>query len=214
MNHEDFFKVVDLDKELADCKYNNGTFDVISHPLVISAPYHSAMNHILNTQLLHKKKAVEDALKNSEYGKYVFIHERPYRINAFLEIDGEVELSPKEFNSILRQVWMDSENIFEYFYEWEELWGCSVRDMVMEKSDTKEFSKLPEVITVYRGQDRDYDLGMSWTTNKDKAIWFSQRFSKNGEVLTGKVLKENVLAYFNGRNESEIVVLPQNVEII
>ena len=62
------------------------------------------------------------------------------------------------------------------------------------------------VITIYRGvKENDYK-GLSWTIDKNTAIWFAKRFS-NGDcyVFTGQLKKKDIIAYFNNRDEAEIV---------
>ena len=58
--------------------------------------------------------------------------------------------------------------------------------------------------------------GWSWTTDPDKAEWFARRFAVRGKecfVAEGTVSKQYVIAYFTGRNESEIVVDPRRVVV-
>ena len=64
-------------------------------------------------------------------------------------------------------------------------------------------------ITVYRGViENGKPNGLSWTTSKKVAQWFSNRFYTG----TGKVYKmviknpSDILAYFNNRNEKEVIV--------
>jgi hypothetical protein len=57
--------------------------------------------------------------------------------------------------------------------------------------------------------------GLSWTADKKKAEWFAGRFptlNDKGFVASGWVRKDDVLAHFIGRQESEIVVLPDKVQ--
>lgn len=64
------------------------------------------------------------------------------------------------------------------------------------------------MITVYRGvKENDYK-GLSWTTDKNTAIWFAKRFSYDVDkcyVFTGQLKKKDIIAFFDCRNESEIV---------
>ncbi len=52
---------------------------------------------------------------------------------------------------------------------------------------------------------------MSWTLDRNKAVWFAQRYSVLTELGAPKlaeatVRKRDILAYFNGRKEKEVVV--------
>ncbi len=64
------------------------------------------------------------------------------------------------------------------------------------------------MITIYRGvKENDYK-GLSWTTDKNTAIWFAKRFSYDVDkcyVFTGQLKKKDIIAFFDCRNESEIV---------
>ena len=86
------------------------------------------------------------------------------------------------------------------------------KKFLMDAEEYSEFQKLPEMITVYRGvSKKQKEDGMSWTTSKKKAEWFSKRYG-NGYVIMGNANKKDVLAYFTRRNEKEIVIEPQNVK--
>lgn len=43
----------------------------------------------------------------------------------------------------------------------------------------------------------------------DKAEWFAKRFGEAGIVYEAQIEKAHILAYFNRRNESEIIVDPE-----
>lgn len=71
-------------------------------------------------------------------------------------------------------------------------------------------SKLSDdaMITVYRGVKHNDYKGLSWTIDKKIAIWFAKRFSNNVDkcyVFSGKLMKKDIIAYFDQRGESEIV---------
>jgi hypothetical protein len=64
-----------------------------------------------------------------------------------------------------------------------------------------------EKIVIYRGsQNNELGHGFSWSTDKEKALWFANRFSRNGKLFTGEVLKKDIFAYILDRGESEIIV--------
>ena len=79
--------------------------------------------------------------------------------------------------------------------------------------------KSPEVVEVYRGitdYNKKYVKALSWTLSKKTAEWFADRFSSKGIIYKALIPKEHILAYFNGRNEKEIVLDPkylQDIEI-
>lgn len=62
-------------------------------------------------------------------------------------------------------------------------------------------------ITIYRGvaQGR-VKIGLSWTDDLDQAKWFQHRFGEGNTLLQLNVQKKDIIAYFNTRNEKEILL--------
>ncbi len=74
-----------------------------------------------------------------------------------------------------------------------------------------------DTLTIYRGcSDKSTapEEAMSWTLSKNTAIFFAMRRGLDGDIYEAKVNKEHVIDYLQGRNEEEILVLPQHVEDI
>lgn len=66
---------------------------------------------------------------------------------------------------------------------------------------------LPDTFVVYRGlQENAQEDGLSWTLSKNVAEWFASRFENHGEIIKKMVHKTEVIAYFNDRDEEEIVL--------
>ena len=56
---------------------------------------------------------------------------------------------------------------------------------------------------------------MSWTLSRKTAVWFAERFRPEEPVVgEGRCCKEDILAYFTGRGEEEIVIDPRAVRNI
>jgi hypothetical protein len=85
----------------------------------------------------------------------------------------------------------------------------------MEEKEQAELATFPDKLVIFRGQGgrRGLTQGLSWTMDQSKAEWFAHRFADQGAPFVGSgwVFKNDVFAYFNGRNESEIVVSPDSV---
>lgn len=75
-------------------------------------------------------------------------------------------------------------------------------------------SALPRTVIVYRGVPDIRDRGgMSWTLDLDTAAWFAMRLATNNDqptVYRLETSRDQVLLYYNGRSEEEIV-LPRSV---
>lgn len=121
-------------------------------------------------------------------------------------------LSLKDYSEALADVWtlvefpnvdvnVSTREFIEYFQRAHKKW-------LMDEDEYEFYKNLPEEITVYRGTGKGarHLLGLSWTLDYEKAKWFATRWNKKGVIYKGKILKENVLAYFSRRNESEVVI--------
>lgn len=89
------------------------------------------------------------------------------------------------------------------------------QNLVMNQEEKAFFDDLPDEFTVYRGQDKHWlDIGWSWTLSKDVAQFFADRGVNEGVVLTMNIKKTDVIAYFNDREEQEIVICPEDKEAV
>jgi hypothetical protein len=164
----------------------------------------------LNEQYSYKRKALIVAASQKDWHTYVFLHERPYRLDALIHISETYSLSNKKFWELVGSVWTDSENIYQNVKEWQEVWatGRPNHQAAMTKDERLALAALPDELTIYRGAREDLNEdGLSWTTDRARAEWFAKRFNREGDavVLEARVTKHDVLAYFTGRNESEVV---------
>ena len=80
---------------------------------------------------------------------------------------------------------------------------------LMNEEELKAFERLDSYVEVYRGvtsYNRKRKNAFSWTTDKETAQWFANRFGTGtGEVWTITVPKKRILCLFEGR-EKELVV--------
>lgn len=179
----------------------------IYHPLYYSIPHAPELNHLANLQFEMKKKALAEYKQKKKWSSYIFIYERPYRIQAFMEIMSE--LDDQKYWTLLGEVWADSENIWQNLEAWTELLSSrrAGREHFMDEQEREAFAKLPEKLVVYRGYEHGKNrVGLSWTLSAEKAAWFSKRYNRNGKVRTRTIKKSDVFAYLTGRGEDEIVL--------
>ena len=93
---------------------------------------------------------------------------------------------------------------------------ASAEDL-MNLDERRKLAELPDEIEIYRGvteKNKDNILAMSWTMKQETAEWFANRFKGKGKVYRAKIRKEDILAVFLGRNESEVIVDPKNLKEI
>lgn len=191
-------------------------FTAIRHPLVFSVPFFGSDFEIerCNKQFEWKTKESIKAKNVGDFSKYVFLHERPYRLDAFLQV--YKQMSEKDFWRLFMDIWSDSENIYALKAIWIHLIRLKEKpnfDLVITDEDRPTFDALPDTFTVYRGTDDSEDDdtdSLSWTIDKEQAQWFANRWSKDEPVvLEREISKSDVLSYYNGRSEKEIIIYPK-----
>jgi hypothetical protein len=89
------------------------------------------------------------------------------------------------------------------------------KKFIMDEDEWEIFDSLPESFTIYRGMSvseyNSKEFRFSWTLNESIAKKFAERAKMLYDVETTthsiQVNKKDVLAYFNGREEEEIIYL-------
>ena len=204
-----FSKVENLNADLIPYleKGSARNFAMLRHPLVYSVPYSPAMNAYINKQYEVKSKALKDYLSARKFDSYIFLHERAHRLMAYFNIRYDItDLKVK--GDIVNSIWTDSENIWQNLKVWKVvLKEKGVKENFMSEEDKAFFNSLPDQITIYRGHQSKNAKGLSYTLDKDKALWFANRFKGNGTVKEIIIDKKKVFAYTNERDEKEIIVL-------
>lgn len=189
----------------------------LRHPLVYQVPYHPATNAFSNAQYRHKIEYANEAKRNKNWVRFIFIHERAWRIEAFRTI--QRQLTDAEYWQLLGEIWVDSENIFDNLALWKKLWRSQRQSslLVMDKDDDEEYQALPDEMIVFRGCKPHNVKSLSWTLSAAVATKFAKRFVTTGDqsvLVSGTCLKRDVLAYFGCRQEQEIVILPKKIKNI
>lgn len=178
---------------------------MLHHPLVIEL---SPRPGLANARYQAKRQALEEAIGEGEWARAVWLHERPYRLDALLDLADD--LDDDDYWSILADIWVDSENIWQNLYEWAEALDANRSGSPMSADEAAALAAMPDVIPVYRGAAEDVnEEGLSWSVDRERAEWFARRSATDEAapvLLVGEVAKADVIAYFTSRNESEIVV--------
>ena len=189
---------------------------MLRHPLVVAVPYHGIDFEIehLNALLERKKLMLMKSKEERDHHTTVFLHERPFRLQAFLNIHSQ--LNAQEYYRLLSAVWIDGEGQYINHGVWAHLlrFRPSESRHFMEDDEVEAHLKLPETLKVYRGTKLpdEYPRGISWTTDRKKAIWFANRFRRKDQpayLYTLKVQRNDVFAYLTRRGESECLIMPQ-----
>jgi len=184
-----------------------GSFGLmLRHPLVYQVPL--GITGYANLYYEQKLKDVQSALDGKKYQSYVWLHERPYRLDAFSKI--QHLLDDKEYWKLLGEIWVDTENAWANLAEWKKYFRSDrpYRNYLMDWDEQLAHQSLGDTVTVYRGCQKGINEdGISWTLKRDKAEWFATRFGNEGKVLEMSISKEKIVAVFTGRNEFEAVIV-------
>lgn len=204
----------ELDPELEPYVYTDPLFGrTLKHPLVFMVPL--SLPGMANKAFAAKEESLAAAVENRDWARVVWLHERPYRLQAFVEYvvgtddDGTPHRlvdQPAEVQALAARIWTDSENIGELTGEWAALFsGWAPGDPMLFNDDPDGWAALPEELTVYRaGID---DGGWSWTLDPAVAEFFAARFDAAHPMLQGTVAKTQVFGYLTSRSEAEVLVL-------
>jgi hypothetical protein len=192
---------------------------MLHHPLLIHMFVDLERCAWLNESYRQKSKGIEEALKEKKWSRYIFYHERPYRLAALLRCH-EAGLHDEAYWNFVGDVWVDSDNIWQNIKTWRKIWSQPDpnRAACMDAEEREHYFGLPDSLTVYRGVKlRKAVNGLSWTFDLERAKWFARRWATKEQqsmVAIGTVHKKNILAVFLGRNEKEIVSNKVNVQRI
>ena len=227
-------KKEDLNEELIDHIDEDSPFGVfLRHPLLVTV-YVEEMNAYYNYQYLGKRKQADKALKKKDWNRWIWLHERPFRLDAFLFICRDIPA--KEYWTLLREIWIDTEGPGVNQDIWLELFNRPYpkRRKMMTGNERRTLANEGRSgeLNIYRGyvdgldsedseyieEDRDRESGISWTLDYNKAEWFARRFLSGGTghgVVAEAICKpKDVIAYFESRGEKEIVVDPSKIRIL
>jgi len=128
------------------------------------------------------------------------------RMEAIIGMVGKMGLT--EWLKVLGEEWSCCDNIASYLPALKKLLPkCSLHPM-MDDEELTALAALPETLTVYRGCGPLNRKGASWTLDRDVAVKFPflSRYKVESPLLiSATVQKDKVLAFKQGRNESEII---------
>lgn len=148
--------------------------------------------------------AHKECIEKKEFTRLFMIIDKPFRFEWFIKLFNEIPDNQK--HKIFKSIYSSSE------YGFNELDKEFIKEIFKGHTIDKDLFDT-DVITIYRGEaskSTHYTKAYSWTTDLEIAYWFANRFNSEGKVYIGKVKVDNILDCFQN-NESEIVVLPENV---
>jgi hypothetical protein len=189
----------------------------LRHPLVYMVM--GVMCGQANAMYDFKVKELKEAQAEKNFRRYIWLHERPYRIDRLIDLWNDGEISQPQLRELLTDVWTDSENpmsnndpqnLLDLFHD-----ACypggTLYDHVVGGAWFNPWAQ-----PVWRGTSREEaesgQFGMSWTCKRERAEWFARRWNDEPVVLEGYMPdRKRILGFFAGRDEDEIVVDPNDV---
>src|SRR5436190_1976909 len=93
------------------------------------------------------KEWIAESLAEQDWWQYVWWHEPPCRLDAFLAIENL--MSDREYWSLLGHVWLDSEAPHQELRHWLRLWQSPRphQELVMDEEEQATFAALPDRLT-------------------------------------------------------------------
>lgn len=169
------------------------------------------------TQLQKWRRQMARQIDRSESAFHIHLMvTKPYRL-TFLKY-AQQYLSNKDFSEMLNDAWVRSENPNSdpnvSQKELLAMFRAAQPTDLMEEDEYLKFRQLDDIVTVYRGvaeYNAENIKALSWSLDYDKARWFALRFGENGKVYEAQIAKEHIFAYFNSRNEQEVIVDPKHL---
>ena len=204
-------------------------------PLVVKHPFtdsgivgirqedgHYAIGNLIDSEADMKawNKQTEELIDQAETPLHVFMMITKSYMLGFLKY-AKPFLSSEDFTKMLADAWVRSEspnadpNLSKS--KLVSLFKAADPEILMDAEERAQLQSLDDKVTIYRGVT-SYNArnvkALSWTLDENVARWFASRFGEQGRVYQAQIAKDDILAIFTGRNESEVIVDPKQLRDI
>lgn len=196
---------------------------LVYHPYFQNTINFSPNGKMLDLNIPDDLRSIQDTYKEKiEKSKNItdllYLIRTPYHF-TFLKYIKQY-LSKSDFDKLLAEMWIMSENPnqdanvqINQFIKW---FSKADKNTIMTDIERDYYNSLPDIVNIYRGVavGRNNEKGLSWTDDIKTAEWFSKRFDrddKKGYILSAKINKNNIFAYFNSRGENELLCNSQKI---
>lgn len=207
-----------LDPDLRLCIDSDGPTGLtfIRHPLVVEIFVSEKSTIERQNQLLAwKRDAVKKAVLDGDLAKFLWLHERAFRLATLRDLWTTKTIDRRELRTILPGVWSDAEPD-DTDRRWLTLWKAAANKDGIVLSEGAQAPNWSDLQKIYRGGGKPKEkLGIAWTTDYEIAKFFALRFRDIGVIFTARVpLGVHPYGYITDRGESEVIVDPKQLEII
>lgn len=187
---------------------------LLRHPLVYMSVGDRCDALKANERYAAKRRQASQALRRGDWDKYIALHVKPYRVEALLRC-ARRGMSGAEYWRCVREVWIGTENWHQKKRQWRQVWSAPQPDRhsTMSHREQRIFESLPTEVTVWRGTAYPrLKNPLAWTLSERVARRFAERDTHNRFILRGISKREDVLAFFLGRWEREVVCRRVRIE--
>ena len=172
-----------------------------------------------------KKQELDKAIEQQNWDKVFMLIEKPFRLN-WLEENIDLIKDDKQYYNFLKDAYMMTEFPMNGFSNYRDLldlfYARENSKLMLDKDELELLNSLPNEVKIWRGVKvddvlDDDNIGLSFTLNKDKAIWFAERFAQAGVsqaiLIEAVVKRDDILSIFLNRDEEEVIVNPEDIKI-
>ncbi len=158
-----------------------------------------------------RAKRVEAPTIREQLDKQLGFHGRNYGLTVLLDPDQPHKwcADSELWAYAVRKAW-DMTDMCSIFHEqWSLVWESVDTDLVMTDREKKLLDELPDEVTLYRGfcGKHGTPTGLSWTPNRDFAVFFSNYRSSDPQVVEKEIHKFSIHCLLEGRDGLEAIVL-------
>lgn len=175
----------------------------------------------------YKQRELDKAIDQKNWDVVFMLIEKPFRLD-WLNENVDLIQDDKKYYDFLKNAYMLTEFPMNGFSSYRDLldlfYAKDNLKLMMDNDELKLLNSLPNEVKIWRGVKVDVDdifdddnIGLSFTLNKHKAIWFAERFSQEGVsqpiLIEAVVKKVDILSIFLNRDEEEVIVNPEDIKI-
>lgn len=157
-----------------------------------------------------KRNQIYELVKNQEWEVAIWAVDTKVSFHFFRRI--RHHFSPEKQKELFLEVYVRNEYGFQYFED--EFYRELLSMPTPEEFDVSQSEIKPDkngYYHIYRGGSAE---GYSWSLKKEVAEFFANRFNQNRKILKGKIHISKIKAYISLRNEEEVLVFPEDIELL
>lgn len=213
------FVIGDLDEQVPD-NFKSAMLPMDAHDKVET--FADVYIYKINTLRERLKKSIEE----KDWDKVSVILPKQSRL-SWLSANKDLFEDKKAYYEFLKEAWILTEFPMQSYCDYEDavidFYYFDDPRLMMNEEEKRVFDSLPKIVKIYRGIRVDdeldeHNIGLSYTFNKEKAEWFAKRFSQDGKgtptLIEATIDKDDILSVFLDRDEDEIIVNPDKVDIL